>query len=57
MLTSWISREEVYWSLSDVAGFKFAKRVTAPEGGEKGSSIALLKRKGEVFLAWRKTSR
>ena len=53
VLVSWMSRDKVYWSLSDEAGKRFAQRVAAPEGGEQGSSIAVMNRKGEVFLAWK----
>ena len=53
VLVSWMSKEKVYWSLSDEAGKRFARRIAAPEGGEQGSSIVLMNRKGEVFLAWK----
>jgi hypothetical protein len=51
MLVSWMSRDKVYWSLSDETGRQFARRIGAPEGGEQGSSIVLMNRKREVFLA------
>ena len=53
VLVSWMSRDKVYWSLSNEAGKRFAQRVAAPEGGEQGSSIVLVNRKGDVFLAWK----
>ena|SRR6516165_5608091 len=53
VLVSWMSRDKVYWSLSDEAGRRFAQRIAAPKGDEQGSSIVLMNRKGEVFLAWK----
>lgn len=53
VLVSWMSRDKVYWSLSDEGGKRFAPRIAAPEGGEQGSSVVLMNRKGEVFLAWK----
>ena len=53
VLVSWMSRDKVYWSLSDEAGKRFAQRIAAPKGDEQGSSIVLINRKGEVFLAWK----
>jgi hypothetical protein len=53
VLVSWMSRDKVYWSLSDEGGKRFAPRVAAPVGSEQGCSIVLMNRKGEVFLAWK----
>jgi hypothetical protein len=53
VLVSWMSKEKVYWSLSDEAGKRFSQRVAAPEGVDQGSSIVLMNRKCEVFLVWK----
>ena len=53
VLVSWMSKDKVYWSLSDEAGKRFAQRVAAPEGVDQGSSIVVMNRKGEVFLVWK----
>jgi hypothetical protein len=53
VLVSWMSRDKVYWSLSDEGGKRFAPRVAAPAGGDQGSSLALMNRKGEVLLLWK----
>jgi hypothetical protein len=53
VLVSWMSRDKVYWSLSDEATKRFAPPVAAPGSGEQGASIVLMNGKGEVFLAWK----
>jgi hypothetical protein len=53
VLVSWMSRDKVYWSLSEEGGKRFAPRVAAPQGGDQGSSTALMNRKGEVLLVWK----
>jgi hypothetical protein len=53
VLVSWMSKDRVYWSLSDEGGNRFAPRVAAPKGGEQGSSLVLMNRKGEVLLVWK----
>jgi hypothetical protein len=53
VLVSWMSRDRVYWSLSEEEGKQFSPRVAAPEGGDQGSSAALINRKGEVLLLWK----
>ena len=53
VLVSWMSRNKVYWSLSEEGGRRFGPRVRAPEGGDQGSSIALTNRKGELLLVWK----
>jgi len=53
VLASWMSRDKVYWSLSDVDEKRFATRVAAPDGGHQGSSMVLMNRKGEVLLVWK----
>jgi hypothetical protein len=53
VLVSWMSRDKVYWSLSEEGGKRFAPRVAAPAGGAQGSSMALTNRKGEVLLLWK----
>jgi hypothetical protein len=53
MLVSWMSRDKVYWSLSDEGGKRFSPRVAAPKDGDQGCSMALTNRKGEVLLLWK----
>jgi hypothetical protein len=53
VLASWMSRNKVYWSLSEDGGRRFGPRAPAPEGGDQGSPIALMNRKGEVLLVWK----
>src|SRR5438552_4033504 len=53
VFASWMSRDKVYWSLSDEGGKRFAPRVAAPEGGAQSSSMILMNRKGEVLLVWK----
>jgi hypothetical protein len=53
VLASWMSRNKVYWSLSEEGGRPFGPRVRAPEGGDQSSSIALRNRKGDVLLVWK----
>ena len=53
VLISWMSRDKVYWSLSSEGADRFAPRVAAPQGGDQGSSTALMNRKGEVLLVWK----
>src|SRR5262245_10573442 len=53
VLVSWMSRDKVYWSLSDEGGKRFAGRVAAPAGGDQGNSMALMNRKGQVLLLWK----
>jgi hypothetical protein len=53
VLASWMSRDKVYWSLSDEKGKRFALRIAAPDGGHQGSSVVQMNRKGEVLLVWK----
>jgi hypothetical protein len=53
VLVSWMSRDKVYWSLSEERGGRFAPRVPAPNGGNQGSSVALMNQRGEVMLVWK----
>jgi hypothetical protein len=52
VLVAWMSRDKVYWSLSDEGSRRFAPRVAAPEGGDQGNPTVLRNRKGEVLLVW-----
>ncbi len=53
VLVTWMSRDKVYWSLSDDSGQRFAPRVAAPEGGVQGSSTVLMNGQGDVLLVWK----
>ena len=58
VLASWMSRGQVYWSISDAGATRFGPRVPVPGGCEDGNfPTVLTNRSGEVLLVWKEGSR
>ena len=54
VLISWMSRNRVYWSISNTEASNFAPRVTTPQGGEgENHPVVLSNHKGQVLLVWK----
>jgi hypothetical protein len=54
VLASWMSRDRVYWSISDRGATKFGHRIPAPgDGRNEASPLVLANHRGDVLLVWR----
>jgi hypothetical protein len=59
VLVRWVSRNRMYWSVSDAAGKRFASAVAMPNqaGRPELLSVAVSNRKGEVATTSRARTR
>jgi hypothetical protein len=58
VLASWMSRDRVYWSLSDRGASKFGPPIAAPDEGRKEASpLVIANRRGDVLLVWKEGRR
>ncbi len=53
VLASWMSRNRVYWALSNPGGTRFGPRIPAPfESSGQNHPLALANARGQVLLVW-----
>ncbi|MBI3922997.1 MAG: exo-alpha-sialidase, partial [Armatimonadetes bacterium] len=54
VLATWMSRNRVYWSVSNAGATQFAPRIGTPDGIEgENYPVLLVNRKKEVLLVWK----